>query len=389
MKIELNKPIFINYIKMNSIDDEWLEFLQNPDKPLAVKEDDPDIMDESKVEPECNSLNISTNTKVLYLNQEIDIYNVYWKLDVIPYLVHQEGIIKKQIKIVNHSEEEYIEYAKHLENIPYYTEVIIKQVNNPNARKVKYKDERKLTVGLSKKDIITSRIKVKNAFYNCFALTVRIFKDYYREMHVKVFNTGKIELPGILNDELLEEVKKRIVLFIQPHLPAPIEFLQKGDNTVLINSNFNCNFYIKREGLHNILKGEKYNIETSYDPCSYPGVKCKYYYNMSLPMDKQTGTVSREDRNMTITELNINKKYTEVSFMIFRTGSCLIVGNCTEEILRCVYAFITEMLINEYANIYSQFIPLVVKEPKRISKKKKYLVDYDYYNDTIRSNVVK
>ena len=30
----------------------------------------------------------------------------------------------------------------------------------------------------------------------------------------------------------------------------------------------------------------------------------------------------------------------EVSFMIFRTGSVLIVGNCTEKILNIIYVFV-------------------------------------------------
>jgi hypothetical protein len=47
-----------------------------------------------------------------------------------------------------------------------------------------------------------------------------------------------------------------------------------------------------------------------------------------------------DDRGMKMSELIENKKYTEVSFMIFRTGSCLIVGNCSEAILVFIYKFI-------------------------------------------------
>ena len=39
--------------------------------------------------------------------------------------------------------------------------------------------------------------------------------------------------------------------------------------------------------------------------------------------------------------------------MIFRTGSCLIVGNCTEKILRFVFEFIKNILQNEYEKIVS------------------------------------
>jgi hypothetical protein len=46
----------------------------------------------------------------------------------------------------------------------------------------------------------------------------------------------------------------------------------------LINSNFNCGFFINREALYDILKF-KYNLQSIYDPCSYPGIQCKFYYN--------------------------------------------------------------------------------------------------------------
>ena len=48
--------------------------------------------------------------------------------------------------------------------------------------------------------------------------------------------------------------------------------------TVLINSNFSCNFFIDRFKLYKILKN-KYNINAAYDPCSYPGIQCKFYYH--------------------------------------------------------------------------------------------------------------
>ena len=42
---------------------------------------------------------------------------------------------------------------------------------------------------------------------------------------------------------------------------------------------------------------------------------------------------------------------TEVSFMIFRTGSILIVGHCDESILICVYNFLKNILLTEFDEI--------------------------------------
>ena len=65
---------------------------------------------------------------------------------------------------------------------------------------------------------------------------------------------------------------------MQPFLKEDIKYIDSPDENVLINSNFNCGFYINRSHLHNILS-DNYKIETAFDPCSYPGVKCKFYFN--------------------------------------------------------------------------------------------------------------
>ena len=344
------------------VDEEWQMFLKNENisfaEPLATNETndkDENILQDTEDIPVCEDLSISTKTKVLYLNTPIEIEDIFWNIPIIPYWQPKDGVLKKQIKIASTSKEEFEKYQEKLKNIPYYVENILKQVDNPNLKKNKFKDERKLTVGISKKDIMNSRGKVKNAFYNCFALIVRFhYKDEFKEIHIKVFNTGKMEIPGVLNNEVLEIIKNKILRILQPHCENTLSYVEmEKDDNVLINSNFNCGYYIHREKLHAILKSDKYGIETAYDPCSYPGVKCKFYFNNEQGFDKsiQTGVISKEDRSMKLSELSDSEKYTEVSFMVFRTGSCLIVGNCNERILNFVYDFIKQLLHDEYTHI--------------------------------------
>jgi hypothetical protein len=367
---------------MAGIDDEWAQFLtsytSNNFGSLSINQKqhiEPKIekisieppLQENK--PVCEDLYISTKTKVLFLNQAIDINNIFWKIPVIEYWNACDGVVKKQMKIVSKSKEEFEEYQKKLENIPYYIENIIKQIDNPAARRIKFKDERKITVGISKKDIMNCRGKVKNAFYNCFAIILRFkFEGVFREIHVKTFNTGKLEIPGILNAKLLDVVKEMVLNLLQPNIESSVEFIETDtEENVLINSNFNCGYFINREKLHSILRN-KYKIESAYDPCSYPGVKCKYYFNNDVGFDftTQNGQILQEDRAMKMSELGDNKKYTEVSFMIFRTGSVLIVGNCTERILKYVFEFIKTILAAEYQNIH-----VLTEEPVNKNKKVK------------------
>jgi hypothetical protein len=377
---------------MTDIDDEWNRYLTKQTLPSDVNtvnsiNENVESEIDSRPIPVCDDLYISTKTKVLFLNQEIDIDRIFWEIPIVEYWQPKEGVIKKQMKIVSKTEEDFNKYRTKLENVYYYNENIIKQINNPAARRIKFKDERKITIGISKKDIMNCRGKVKNAFYNCFALIIRFrYENNFREIHVKVFNTGKLEIPGILNTKLLDIVKEMVLNIIKPFISSELYFLENSsEDNVLINSNFNCGFFINREKLYTILRSEKYGIETAYDPCSYPGVKCKFYFNHEFGFDPsiQNGKIIVKDRSMKMSELDDNKKYTEVSFMIFRTGSSLIVGNCSEKILMFIFEFIKNILQTEYHQIHTANEEVVVKNKKTKIRKKKINISQSYYDNTI------
>ena len=366
-----------------TIDDEWMNYVSSGGTNQGAASSSSVETERADTELEFSELYISTKTKVLFLNQPVDIQQVFWDISILEYWKQEQGVIKKQMKIVSNNREEQELLNERLGKISYYTETIIKQIDNPEARRIKFKDERKITIGMSRKDIINSRGKVKNAFYNCFAMILRFYySGAFKEIHVKVFNTGKLEIPGILNMELLDIVKEMVLSILQPLITSNVAFIENNDNdNVLINSNFNCGYFINRDKLHTILKSDKYGIESAYDPCSYPGVKCKYYFNTEIGMDsdKQNGRIQSDDRNMKMFELNYNKKYTEVSFMIFRTGSGLIVGNCSDAILFHIFNFIKSVLIAEYKNIYVNSERSEVKPKLFKIRKRSVLMTPEYY----------
>ena len=78
------------------------------------------------------------------------------------------------------------------------------------------------------------------------------------------------------------------------------------------------------------------------DSCSYPGIQCKY----KLPT-------------------NI-----EVSFMIFRTGSVLIVGKCDDPELNEIYQFLKNMFKREYSKIVENESLLEIEEKIKNKKNK-------------------
>lgn len=324
--------------------------------------------------PKASDIYISTKTIISYLNQQIDLKTIFWKIPILSYSTPTNGIIKKQIKLNSNTIEELDLIREKLSTEKYYEEHIITHIDNPNGR-IKFKDIRKISIGISKKDIMSYRCKKKSAFYNCFVLILRINIDsVFKEFHVKVFNTGKLEIPGIQNETTFLKILDQILKTLQPYIDEPLAYKDNSNETVLINSNFNCGFFINREILYDILK-LKYNIQSIYDPCSYPGIQCKFYYNPDVEI--QFGTQISEDNK------HLYKNVKEVSFMIFRTGSVLIVGKCDENVLLIIYDFLKIILNNEYNIICQKNIKneqqncITNKDKKKKNRKKNIIIEID------------
>jgi hypothetical protein len=383
-----------------NIDDEWSNFLSK-----SYNDDSSDSSDcentnsdakpntntntntENKITlgmtiPEPTPIYISTKSKIAYLLSPVDL-SIFWDIPVISYSTASNGVIKKQIKFNSKTAEELNIIQNKLQKELYYDEYVMSHIDNPNGR-IKFKDIRKITVGISKKDIMSYRGKKKQAFYNCFVMIIRIkINSIFREFHIKVFNTGKLEIPGVQSDEMFEIVLQNIISILQPYVSSQLSYKQTSD-TVLINSNFNCGFYINREVLYDILKF-KYNIQAIYDPCSYPGIQCKFYYNNDLQHDMQNGMQLSADniKNMKDKKekakanalANIN--VVEVSFMIFRTGSVLIVGMCEENVLNDIYGFLTKLLKVEFDHICQSLIGsshAILKDKKKKVRRKVVMI---------------
>jgi TATA-box binding protein (TBP) (component of TFIID and TFIIIB) len=367
-----------------NIDEEWKNFIS-----CKYDDDDDDVGDEdnfadpnefdfeqetsseltSEAAPISTPIYISTKTKISYLNMAVDLKEIFWKIPVIPYAEPKTGVIKKQIKINSLTQEELDDVQEKLKHEKYFEEYVMTSIRNPNGR-IKFKDIRKITIGISKKDLMSYRCRKKSAFYNCFVLILRIKVDStFKEFHVKIFNTGKLEIPGIQTEETFQKTLEVIIDTLQPYFSEKLEYQKDTTETVLINSNFNCGFYINREALYDILK-YKYNIQSIYDPCSYPGIQSKFYYNPDVGI--QTGSQISEENKAKFTNIS------EVSFMIFRTGSVLIVGKCDESVLLVIYEFLKNLLTNEFAKIGQRKTKAeasITKDKKKKIRRKQIIVN--------------
>jgi TATA-box binding protein (TBP) (component of TFIID and TFIIIB) len=336
-----------------SLDEDWELFDSEGCESFVQRDianDNETPLVESQNIPDSTKLYISTKTKIAYLSSHIDLYPLFWKIHVMPYTTFDEGVIKKQMKFNSASQEELEKLMTEYETESVHKKMfVIHNSDIQQGQQKHFKDVRKINIGLCKKDILSQRAKEKSAFYNCFVLILRIrYGDIYREIHVKVFNTGKLEIPGIQDDEMFHITLKKLIDVLHT-TDNTLRSVTVSNNyeTVLINSNFHCGYYINRDKLYRLLVN-KYRIHANYDPCSYPGIQCKYKYDDGK----------------------------ELSFMIFRTGSVLIVGKCEMEQLLVVYSFLTKLLVDEYneiVNVTQEKIPeptqSVHSRPTKIRKK--------------------
>ena len=306
----------------------------------SVNEEETKLIDADV--PECSPLNISTKTKIIYLNSTFNLNELFWKLKTIDYDSENDGILKKQIKFnfINPKDVEYFE--QNIKNEKNVNVKILNQINNPNGR-IKFKDVRKVDIGYCKNDIINPKKQSKSAFYNCFVIIFRKKIDNkFQEFHVKLFNSGQAEIPGIQSELMVNNVVDILISYLQPHFNHKIEEIKEKRKLILVNSNFNCNYYLNREKLVKILK-QKYKIKCNMDSCSYPGIQCKYKLDTGV----------------------------EISFMIFRTGSVLIVGKCNDDELYEIYNFLKNVFHNEYSKIVKSESILEKEEKQKNNKNKK------------------
>ena len=344
-----------------NIDDEW-DLFKNEDFDIysLIKKDEKNTNNNNIPKP--SKLYISTKTKIAHYNQSFNLNKLFWQIPIIDYHEQKEGIIKKQIKINCLSKKESAALKDLIDKEKKY--IYCSQILMVDKISM-YKDIKKINVGISSKDLLTLKNKKKGAFYNCFVLIVRIrVENIFKEINVKLFNTGKLEIPGIQNENDLIKTLDLVINILQPLVKKKITYLKENIKNVLINSNFSCNYYINRNILYNILKN-KYLIDVIYDPCSYPGIQCKYYHNK----DNDDGICNCKKKCK-------KKEGTckEISFMIFRTGSILIVGNCSDDLVNHIYHKIINILNTEYLNIFIGNNFSKNKLKKKIYKKKSIIV---------------
>ncbi len=183
----------------------------------------------------------------------------------------------------------------------------------------------------------------KKTFFNQVTLHVNCEKI----VNVKLFNNGKIQMTGLKYEEhgskVLDMIIPLLVRLDQTHenkILNNMDIKYKPMNIACINSDFSIGYNIKREIFHQeIIKKGYYS---SYEPCIYPGVNTKYYYNTLYP-----GGICK--CNNPCTGKGDGKSdggCKRITVAVFKSGKSIITGARSKEQLDIAHKFITKFIVD-------------------------------------------
>ena len=146
------------------IENEWENFLVKEDDSIELNNEREETKEKDIDIPKCTPIYISTKTNIAYFNTDIDLKKIFWDIEIMKHDEFKCGIIKKQMKFnsITREEKESIEKMYENEN-KYKTCDIITHIDTTTSKKDTYKDVRKISIGISKKDVLSYRTKKKSS----------------------------------------------------------------------------------------------------------------------------------------------------------------------------------------------------------------------------------
>jgi TATA-box binding protein (TBP) (component of TFIID and TFIIIB) len=175
---------------------------------------------------------------------------------------------------------------------------------------------------------------------------------------------------------------------IEQGVESPLTCKIKDYKIVLINSDYYLGFEIKRNVLHELLIN-KYKIFSSYEPCIYPGVNSKYYFNEHY--------LENECQGKCYCDVYCDGKGTgfgngqckKITVAIFQSGSIIITGARNMEQIKCAHTFINCVIDDNYEVIKKDESFLNIDEKKKIIKlKKNNIINYPSEAQLAKLNIL-
>ena len=221
---------------------------------------------------------------------------------------------------------------------------------NERIRYIQKGDLQKGDIPKSKRKSRKPQSEKKKVFFN--QATIHYF--HKKVVNVKLFNNGKVQMTGLKYEDQGKEVLEGLIEIIQQVqennrsngildkdiFSTKDKILYDNYRVVLINSDFDIGFPINRENLHREMVEPDVQMYSSFEPCIYPGVNIKYFYNRG-----HEGGVCQCNRICNGKGLgNGDGDCKKVTIAVFMSGKAIITGAMCREQLNIAHDFINEFV---------------------------------------------
>lgn len=300
-------------------------------------------------------------------------------------------------------------------------------------------DKELISMVYGDKPIKNAKKNSNRPFFNQATIIVKL--DPIRKVNIKIFSNGKIQMTGVKKEnaaiEALEIIMDKLkntsgIIPLNKHLDSQLEKIYKEkrkgnhfkdsypiDNnqlykerliveiekliktdelechciefkddiknfkynefqTVLINSDFNINFEIRRNILYSILK-DNYEIISNFEPGIYPGVNNKFFWNKLYKNDllKKQGvcycTKKCDGKGLGNGDGDCKK----ITIAAFSSGSVIITGARMIEQINDCYNFINNVFKENYSKVKRIIAPFYDEKKHIKNGNKKYVKPSD------------
>ena len=207
----------------------------------------------------------------------------------------------------------------------------------------------KVPKGLSPKQESQKKKKNKKVFFNQITFVIVVENDYN---NIKLFNNGAISMTGVKSEK---NGRKAVNILINNLKLIPTAVPENTQmeffNIVWINSDYKSSYEIKRPVLHQLLVNN-YNIFASFEPCIYPGVMGKFFWNEDYKSDpeKQLGKCYCNNICSGKGDGKGDGNCKKITISVFQSGSVIIGAKTTIQIIDA-YNFISNVFITNESKL--------------------------------------
>ena len=211
-------------------------------------------------------------------------------------------------------------------------------------------EHKNMVLGSSYKDVFTNRKITSKSFFNQSTVILRRkIAEGWKEVNVKLFANGGIQMTGVTSDTFARESIEWLLDIIKSLPESP--FVEPASinrfSVQLINTDYALNKFINQDALHKILLNE-YNLFSMLEKTIYQGVNTKFFYNTSNPgvgicqcakFCKGQGSGEGEGECKRIT------------MSIFRTGRIIITGAREIKQIEATYDFLNKVFDKHHKSV--------------------------------------